>query len=478
MSSQHVNINNISEWKEFINSETDKDGSLVVGLSLPEDVFPLFIIIEKDYICKEWTNLLSAHYCQLLMNHPRRCTRYHIFRDAGISSINDALGVEDENYHGYFTLYDSFPIMRGKTVIKPELFNIPLKCCKGSFNVHLLGKAFNVNCFPSFGQDGRYISCADASIWSLLRYFSEKYSEYREVYPSDIVQANKSLETGRNVPTRGLDGRQIINIIAHFGLTPEFEEKGKSLINTAKGYLESGIPIVLGSEEKQHAVVGIGLTGDSDFTTKGIKIGKSKHFHFNQSDRNIVCIDDNYMPYGLINENNRTDLKDSDLSSVFIPLYQKIFLDWGSAENVIGNILDDDIVGLKRALENNWVVDCENSLVIRLLLTSSKTYKKHLFENHQEIASSDLLRRIPFPKFIWIAECRNPGNPNPSNIKCEIGIDATASVHDETPYLFMRFQSALILSERWKSAGRMPEQKIVTLKKTENSRTPFKGNLR
>ncbi len=472
---QSIRIRNGSEWIEFLKIETDESESMLMQFELPDEVFPLFIVIENEYVDKDWTSLLTGHYCQLLVNHPRRSRRYHIFRDESLETVEDIFTVENDNYYGFFTIYESYPLMRGRTLIRPELFNLDLKTCESEFAIHILGREFKIRCFPSIGQDGRYISCADSCLWSLLRYFSEKYCYYREIYPSEIVEANRLLREGRNVPTRGLSVDQIINIIAEFGLTAAFENE--DLIDKAHGYIESGIPLLVGSEKEQHAILGIGLTGGAEYSKKGKKIKDGKHFHYSQKGRNIVCIDDNFLPYGIINKDIRTDIKNKTISVILIPLYHKIIFEWNNAEKSVDFLLEDEYAGLKYAQKQQWLENCEETLVVRLFLTSSKTYKKHLFEYQLGLESSDILRRIPFPKLIWIAECREPDDNDPAKIICEIGIDATASPHEDSPHLYIRYPKGLIVSNRWDSLGRRPKQTEYLLSRWERKRSPFRGNL-
>jgi hypothetical protein len=344
-------IDNKTEWKTFISEQIDNDISLS-NMGILSASFPLTILVEKEYVDKDWSDILSSFYSLLHPDHRRRCNRYHLF-EGKLSELNEFLSSENKSYLGYFTFYPSWPYMRGRTMLNPKLISANISICSISSSVHILGREFLVCGFPSSGQDARYISCAHVSLWSIFRYFSEKYSYYREIYHADIVESKeskKNLTFGRNTPTGGLVGEQIMQIIDSFRLTPVLHKQYITTIEpleAAKHYLVSGIPvIILGNS---HAVVGIGLTGNADYSVAGRPLRienssgsvNSKYRFVNRDSQDLVCVDDNYLLYGVIADSPvRTSIKPTDIEIVCIPLYHKIMFELKNAEEGTVSLLD------------------------------------------------------------------------------------------------------------------------------------------
>lgn len=94
------------------------------------------------------------------------------------------------------------------TISKNKKF--PGMCiCKASIPSTCMGIKMRVSGFPHSSQDGEMMSCAETTVWSILEYFGNKYSEYRPVMPSDILAALKPFAYERQLPSGGLSFEQI-----------------------------------------------------------------------------------------------------------------------------------------------------------------------------------------------------------------------------------------------------------------------------
>ncbi len=81
------------------------------------------------------------------------------------------------------------------------------------------------------------------------------------------------------------------------------------------------------------------------------------------------------------------------------------------------------------------------------------------------------------PKFVWVAEVREPNVEDTNEIKCEIVIDSTASKHDYRSYIVVRYPSGVFINKRWETIGNAPNIVYIPAEQ-ELLRTPFPGNLR
>ena len=66
-----------------------------------------------------------------------------------------------------------------------------------------MGREYRVSGFPYTSQDQEVARCAQASLWMLVRYFSNKYPNYREIGPHQLANLRTSISTsaGYSRPT-------------------------------------------------------------------------------------------------------------------------------------------------------------------------------------------------------------------------------------------------------------------------------------
>ena len=142
---------------------------------------------------------------------------------------------------------------------------------------------------------------------------SERYHEYRELYPYDFIRMTGDTE-GRRVPYRGMTYSDYSKILSQFGCHPAIIRPKGTEVHIASvksrdwtkdrdtffdlySYVESGFPVL--TSFGGHVVNIIGHTMSGDLPSGAVQ---DKHGFYNSSylvDRYIV-VDDNFFPYRLL----------------------------------------------------------------------------------------------------------------------------------------------------------------------------------
>ncbi|MBU0767495.1 hypothetical protein KKG05_10015 [bacterium] len=425
----------------------------------------LTIIHELYYTDKDWSSLLSLHYSTIFGQYPRFVDRIHIFK--GIIDARQAIFnpvAHRDNYIGYFTVYPTRPRVIGRTHFRPSILGYTGGFMKCEEKVHIAGHELNINGFPFSGQDAKVISCAHVALWEIVRYYSTRYGYYGEYYQGDIAQLCEDSRYGRAIPTKGLDWPQILAgfselrirpIIYAIDLKSKPPKTHKYLLEIAKGYILSGIPVILAgltNKDEGHAVVGVGMVDPTN------------------SDSDIIVNDDNFLPYGVFSDQSMyCALNSKGLILVIVPLYSKIVLPFETAEKKSELIKDDQQLGL-----NGNAVSTQLSK--RTFLTSSKTYLKSLTDRAEQTRYEIFARTTPLPKFVWITEFYDTTNSD--YISAEYVIDATTSEYDVRPFILLKYPRGYWHNNRFDKADKIAETEFTETPGCPGIWERFPGNLR
>lgn len=259
-------------------------------------------VFEKDYIDKDYQDELAIFYCKALRQYPHRCTRLHFFKadissDASVLTMDFARCASD--YVGFMVLRPTDLQRVGRTYIRAMVRNPDNEfiTCTTAFTSHILGHKFEVQAMPFIQQDTQVGACAQACLWMVARYMSRLF-EHREILPAEINHWAKSHSArGRHYPAdNGLTFGQMLDGLEGMGLSPtsylksSLDDSSKhvesafpitaepnsqaeayaaqlgrqrtaKLADIAYRYIESGLPVIFGTEN--HVLVGIGHKYDS-----------------------------------------------------------------------------------------------------------------------------------------------------------------------------------------------------------------------
>lgn len=244
-----------------------------------------------------------------------------------------------------------------------------------------------------------------------MEYFSHKYPEYRPVLPSNIIETLKKISYERQIPSSGLSLDYISFAIKEYGFGSKIYSADQYLeheLNTILStYIESGIPVIIGIKSATigHAIVAIGrenIDANNITQIKATIVKDSfKVFDYNDIDKKLIFIDDNYPPYQKAYPRNPAEhyesfeWKECSIFCFVVPLHSKIYLEAFSAKRAIYSILEN----------YHTTLDIENNTLIKYFLTSSRSLKDSISGNiTYTTALKDLILSIALPKFIWVCE--------------------------------------------------------------------------
>lgn len=413
---------------------------------LSQMVGDLYFLVEFPYVEKTYRNTYYHYFSSKHHQFARNSIRLSVF--------NTSVSEEDfqtsekfkellnrESYLGFITLRPTFPKVIGRSVLSAKAAPIHSRhVCEAAFDASIKSIKTRAIGFPHLSQDREYLTCAEATIWSMMEYFGTKYSEYNSVTPSDIKAITSGKSNERVTPSKGLDVAQISYTLKEFGLGVRVYHKEDSAnsfdFNTVlRTYIESRIPIVatLEGDEIGHAMI---IVGRAAFTMKefleqrkdveqtvtvsykmegGSSVERNVTF-VDLASMNMDCLvmDDNYAPYQKLKLTNLTEhyvdengdpLSKWDgckLKYFIAPLHKKVYLDAESAKLYSTQIILENLC----AAENE---DMLGNLLINTFLVSSSTYKQYVAFNgtmHEDLRG--IILGTTMPKFVWVTEFGNP----------------------------------------------------------------------
>ena len=252
------------------------------------------VVFEEGYVDQDYQDELAAFYSKSFKTYPHRCTRLHFFAADIPPGPTTGFGKFRDQYLGFMVLRPTDLHRVGRTCLKPIVTNDDTEfiTCTAEYSAHLLGERFTVSAMPFIQQDTQVGACAQACLWMLARYMSQRFG-HREFLPAEVnllAKAHSSL--GRHYPAeRGLTFVQMLDALqgmslsalsyqrdmldgsqAHVGqaypvtadpavdeaafLLQLHRQRTAKLADIAYRYIESGLPVIFGTSD--HALVGIG----------------------------------------------------------------------------------------------------------------------------------------------------------------------------------------------------------------------------
>lgn len=384
------------------------------------------LIVEYPYYDKDYLSTYYSFYSRLFKNLPRECYRIHI------------LG--NNNYLGYITLRPTISYTKvGKSYIAPEaLLNKGACVLTSDFEVNILGNKEQVKSFPWMYQETDISVCAHVAVWSIIRYYGNKYNIYADKRMMDIVNYTPN-GLGRNIPSKGLVLTQIADIFRKNNFHPIIVQKRADdrgeFFEEVYSYIESGIPMVAAITKYGHAVTIIGH-GKPKF--ENLDNNKNNIISSTEVIDSVIINDDNFMPYlevqkrGLAqNKIQSYDLEDIDY--VIVPLYDRMMLGYWSVRKSVETLI------------NSKSYDFNDQNVVRIYITSSNSLKNKM--NSDNSIDSDLkciLAGIMLPKFVWCVDISSPEEYKNGIMSCKIIIDTTAGTYESDPWLLIQDKKQIV----------------------------------
>ncbi|GAB2583483.1 hypothetical protein GCM10026986_08570 [Nitrincola alkalisediminis] len=251
------------------------------------------ILLESDYIDKDFLEDYSKYYVKCFRDYGSRCARIHFFStEIDHSYIDKAITYGDsEKIERLKTSYLGFMVIKplpktfiGKTCLKvyPAFIDDPNRVIlTKAYNINLFGISLDVNSIAFQEQDRVLSACATTAIWSSLHALSWK--NVRDV-PScgDITVSaiNHIKDSTNSFPNNGLTNKQILRALDVENLRHHRIDvksmSDKDFLRVVRFHLDSDLPVILGGRvfEKDkknclrdiggHAVTVLGYNNSAD----------------------------------------------------------------------------------------------------------------------------------------------------------------------------------------------------------------------
>ena len=378
--SSFVEVNVIDKLKNYMQGKVDR------------------ILIEDPYYDNDYLSTYYYFYAKKHRDFPKKGTRIHFFNK--------------DVYCGFITIR---PTMEGTNIGKSYL-SANTFCPQGAkvishnFKAHILGEEFLVNSFPWMQQETDVAVCAHVAIWSVLRYYGTKFSNYHNVTMGDIVQ--QLPETmNRRIPTTSVNIQQIPDIFKKMGFTPIVVKRqivgDDVFMQELVSYIDSGIPIVGCMSQKRHAVsiIGYRYNKEKDISLSKLLDKSSKIVYNSELVDELIVNDDNYFPYQVMGrhcdsnpflphqefDTNKKYIEDIDF--LVIPLYDRMQYSYLSVKDAI-----------EKYIKHENILNNDTRYIIRPYITSANSLKEHAFKTFNSNELWDQIPRISMPRFVWCVD--------------------------------------------------------------------------
>jgi hypothetical protein len=431
-------------------------------------------VIEYPYVDRHYRNTYYSFFSSKLKDIDRECIRVHIFdKEINKDDIFNQGANLSGNYLGFFIIRPLKLHMLGRSLISPKAFKEKeFVCCLMKDQVSLFGNEFTVCGFPHIAQDEETHTCSESALWCLYEYYGSKYSQYKPLLPSQIVESLQINAEQRILPTKGLSRRELARCLNSNGfqsllysISSRFREQNIFFLSL-NIYIESGIPLLLMLKRKGIGHVVLVIGHEENDTIYFRQNNKSPWLDVSLNQKKIIFIDDNLPPYYISSlEHYKKDdgeigltYRNWDVSSFIVPLPSHMFLVAEAAYDLVRTVLNNPTTGLEKR-GGKWTT--------RLLLTSGHSFKKFIFNHNgkMEFAYKKHLLRLPLPKFIWLCEIYEANNFVKDGY-CDgiLIIDATSDGKSHASVLFFMLGKDIFTHNDFKWNNPITDNRLVTFK--------------
>lgn len=429
------------------------------------------VVIDDSYIDKIYRDCYYTHFSGKHFEYSRYCKRVFLFGGDCCDFVkeNDECSLQ-ECFIGCFVVKPLKVGTIGRTLFNPKYMfdeeTTKVTYVRTSrYYVHLNGMQLFVDAFPYSMQDSETLTCAESTLLDIFDYYSNQYSDYRFMLPSEMFDVAKTNGCERTLPSHGMSYTLMSKIMVEFGFYPRLYMKesirdDEELVRTLSYYVESAIPVAIGlrtADYYNHSIACIGhgknkvenmmekLYRISAFDTDDTHKGDKRVLFIADSANTIdeyVVMDDNLEPYSIYKTSVTSDdliskkeikLNDSQILCLAVPLYKRMYLEANDARAICMELLKEKAFSFEAQYEDMFskkVGIRNNPIIMRLFLASSRSFKR---ERILTFNNDDICRQIysitPFPQFVWVCELYDLEYYNKSEPLGEIVLDATSTAN-------------------------------------------------
>ena len=419
-----------------------------------EDMGAKTIVVENDYIDRDFLEDFSAYYVRCFTTYERKCTRLHFFSNKFLQDQFDSFLENfdqdfkedlENNYLGFIVLKPLPQTIIGRTCLrtykeKMEPGDKRVYPIVRNNEVNLCGIDLTVKSLAFQEQDAVVSACATSALWSAFQGTAMLF-QHRILSPVEITKSATKhfpLEE-RPFPNKGLNLEQMMHAVQELGMEPflvNLENNEFILKNYVYSYLTYGIPIILVIDlynidteiednwEGSHAVVITGYRSES----KAEAVSPTDNLRLVASNMSRIYVhDDQIGPFAkmktnaekikIINsESKRIDAITLETEwrfravpkIILIPLYPKIRIPLENILKII-EIFDSIICNAIDNVEDAMLY--VDKLEWDIFLTSVNKFKKEILQKSGEIGNFKDILKKNMPRFIWRAKALSQEKP-------------------------------------------------------------------
>lgn len=411
------------------------------------------IEVEYPYYDNDYLSAYYSHYSRKFRQYDKKCYRIHFFD-------------KKSAYRGFIVLRPIWGGSKiGRSYLSADLFGTSVKyILKAPFCAHVCGEKRNFESFPWKHQETDVAACAHAAIWNVLKYYGNKYSNYRDTNIGEIVDVVEETE-GRKTPTKGLSPIQTSHILKEYGFSPVIINQNKESVIDFKeellAYVESGFPIIafLNNRGEEHAITIIGH-GDIDYEFIQ-NCDVTTYISSASAIDDLIVMDDNLSPYRIMpfllaTKESEVPYCATHVQYYVVPLYDKVQLEYRFVKTRLNDWLQHDIM--------NW----QDKSIYRIYITSSKSLKEKALDD--ETMDSDLkeiILSLSMPKFVWCVDFSTLKEYKNQKCSGRIIIDSTSENYYSEPWIFRHDDSEIEYKD-------YDENAFTIIKKARKNNNPYK----
>lgn len=418
------------------------------------------VLVETGYLDKDYRSTFYKHYAKKGRVYRDDCVRLHFFAegisfDTTTTDIKSAQGkVNEGQYYGFIVLRPTLVATIGRSILSPDIRQGARgTAIQAKHKVHLLGHTLTVWGFPSMAQHIDISVCAHVSCWSILRHYSERFPQHRELLLHDITMMASQFDPGGVTPGLGLDIGEAERVFQAAGTFPLIVAKTKKTDDRfyaqMLAYLESGFPLFIALDIKGegHAVVAAGYSWTVPPKPPPYLIS-----HAWEQIESILAVDDNLLPYGCI----PVDPVASPLSTAPAPSYvamdffafivalpEKIFYPAVAVdtytEDVLYPLLAAELKGLPAP-----------DVMLRRYFVTTVSRLRDFARRQSELGTElvNILMRLDTAQFVWVVEYASDEQWRNGHIAARAILDATASPRDPVPIWLAHDHETALMFDR------------------------------
>lgn len=391
------------------------------------------VLIEDGYVDKDYRSTYYHFYSKMGRPYRADCVRLHFF-DSVVTFDPDTLDLlcadraPNDHYFGYMVLRPTMVATIGRTVMSSDVrMGARGQVIHALHKVHLLGHKLHWYGFPSMDQHADIAVCAHVACWSILRHYSELYSQHRELLVHDITLMAHQFDPGGLVPANGLDVFEAERVFQAAGTYPLLVSKNpkspQSFYRQLLAYLDSGFPLFVAMEKTHgHAVVAIGRSWRSE-TPEAPPLSGG-----NAWDRveTVTVIDDNYLPYRNVPAAAITgaEYTAESFDRFIVPLPEKIFYP--------ASAVDKQAASFATLLRKVMDMPAPDDTVVRYFVTTVSALRGFARANGSQLGVElvALIMQLQTTQFVWIVEYASTEQWARGEISARSVLDASASPQD------------------------------------------------